>query len=123
MRRLFSLVPVALGASALAMAPAPPSRADVDPHLAMMKRQCLSAGETRDQIKALHLREPFSVLKFAAQHFKAEALSARLCRIDDEFIYEIALLHRAGKFFHAYVNATTGKLVEYKRAAGAPAKN
>ena len=55
--------------------------------------------------------------------FKSEALSAKLCRIDDEFIYEIALLHRDGKFFHAHVNATTGKIVETKRAAAQPAKN
>ena len=64
------------------------------------------------------------MLKHAAQHFKAEALSAKLCRIDDEFVYEIALLHRDGKFFHAYVNATSGKVVELKRAVAAPsAKN
>ena len=81
------------------------------------------AAETRELIKAQHLREPFAVLKYAAQHFKSEALSAKLCRIDDEYIYEIALLHRDGKFFRAHVNATTGKIVEFKRAPAAPAKN
>jgi len=121
--RLFALA--ALSASALALAPSP-SRADGEPRPAGVatKRVCLSPAETRDEIKARHLREPFAVLKHAAQHFKAEALSARLCRIDDEFVYEIALLHRSGKYFHAHVNATTGKYIEYKRPpAAAAAKN
>jgi len=120
--RLFALA--AFSASALALAP--PARADNEPRAtaAIVKRVCLSPAETRDEIKARHLREPFAVLKHAAQHFKAEALSARLCRIDDELVYEIALLHRSGKFFHAHVNATTGKYVEYKRVpAAAAAKN
>ena len=117
--RLTALVPLAIGLSTLA--PTPPAQADGEPHT-IVKRVCLSAAETREQIKAMHLREPFAALKFAAQHFKAEALSAKLCRIDDEFVYEIALLHRDGKYFHAHVNATTGKLVEYKRAAPAPPK-
>ena len=120
MRRLMAFSPLAL-AVALALTPTPPPRAEAEPRVAA-KRQCLSAAETREQIKALHLHEPFAVLKFAAQHFKAEALSAKLCRIDDELIYEIALLHRDGKFFHAHVNATTGKLVDFKRAPSAPPK-
>ena len=112
MRRLTLLALLALIPAASGLAPA---RADGDarpPHKA-----CLSAAETREQIKAMHLREPFAALKFAAQHFKAEALSAKLCRIDDELVYEIALLHRDGKYFHAHVNAVTGKLVETKHAA------
>ncbi len=102
----------------LALAAASPALAD-DTHSAP-KNPCLSAAETREEIKARRLREPFAALKSAAQHFKAEALSARLCRIDDEFVYEIALLHKDGKYFHAHVSAVTGKLVEFKHAA-APA--
>jgi hypothetical protein len=112
MRRPLAIVLLALAATA----PSPAVLADGEPH-AIVKRVCLSAAETREQIKSMHLREPFAALKFAAQHFKAEALSAKLCRIDDEFVYEIALLHRDGKYFRAHVDATTGKLVEYKRAA------
>jgi uncharacterized membrane protein YkoI len=84
------------------------------------KKNCLSAAETREEIKAHGLKEPFAALKSAAQHYKAEALSARLCRIDDEFVYEIALLHKDGRYFHAHVDATTGKLVEIKRPPVAP---
>ncbi len=120
MRRTSALWPIAL--AALLLASAAPARADGEPR-PPPKRVCLAAAETREEIKARHLREPFAVLKHAAQAFKAEALSARLCRIDDELIYEIALLHRDGKFFHAHINATTGKIVEYKRAAPASVKN
>lgn len=115
MRRLSVLVLLALAPTA-----APPAFADGDLR-APSKRVCLSASETREEIKGRRLHEPFAVLKSAAQHFKAEALSAKLCRIDDEFIYEIALLHRDGKFFHAHFNATSGKFVETKRAAAVPA--
>ena len=54
---------------------------------------------------------------------KSEALSAKLCRNEDDFVYEIALLHRDGKFFRAHVSALTGKLVEIKRGSATPAKN
>lgn len=112
MRRPMALLPSALLLAALA---SPPAWADGDTR--PPRKACLSAAETREQIKALHLREPFAALKFAAQHFKAEALSAKLCRIDDELVYEIALLHKDGQYFHAHVNAVTGKLVDSKHAA------
>ena len=60
-------------------------------------RPCLSPSETREEIKSRRLLEPFAVLKSAAAQFKAEALSAKLCRSGDEFVYEIALLHRDGR--------------------------
>jgi hypothetical protein len=112
MRRLLALALFAL------VAAAPQARADGDPH-AEPKLVCLSAAETREEIKARHLREPFAVLKRAGQRYKSEALSAKLCRIDDEFVYEIALLHKDGKFFHVRVNATSGKYVDFKHAAAA----
>ncbi len=86
------------------------------------KRTCLSAAETREEIKGHGLKEPFAALKSAAQHYKAEALSAKLCRIDDEFVYEIAMLHKDGRYFHAHVDASTGKLVEIKRPVVPPPK-
>lgn len=115
MRRFSVLVPIAL---ALAASPA---RAE-EARAAAPKRVCLPASETREEIKKSRLREPFAVLKLAAQHFKAEALSAKLCRIDDEFIYEVVLLHRDGKFFHGHVNATTGKIVDMRRGSSPPPK-
>ena len=75
------------------------------------KPVCLPPSEAREEIKAHHLLEPFAVLKSAAAQFKAEALSAKLCRLDEEFVYEIALLHRDGRFVHVVMNAATGKFI------------
>jgi hypothetical protein len=85
--------------------------AGAEPHAAPPKPLCLSAAETRDEVKARKLLEPFAALKFAAQQRKAEALSARLCHAGDEFIYEITLLHRDGRLTRVEMEAGTGKLI------------
>jgi hypothetical protein len=72
---------------------------------------CLSASETREEISAHHLMEPFAVLKEAASIAKAEALSAKLCRLGEEYVFEIALLDRHGRLVHLVMNAATGKIV------------
>ena len=76
-----------------------------------VKPVCLTAAETREEVKARRLLEPFAALKFAAAQRKAEALSAKLCHTDDEFIYEITLLHRDGRLVHVQMDAGTGKPV------------
>ena len=76
-----------------------------------VKSVCLNPAETREEVKARRLIEPFAALKYAAAQRKAEALSARLCHIGDEFIYEITLLHRDGRLVHVEMEATTGKIV------------
>jgi uncharacterized membrane protein YkoI len=138
MRRFSFLYPAALAVSAALFAPSAALAVEPDTHvvakaveaephaaaaLAAPKKICLSAAETREQIKTSHFIEPFAALKFAAQHFKSEALSAKLCRNEDDYVYEIALLHRDGKFFRAHVSALTGKLVELKHPHEAPPKN
>ncbi len=77
---------------------------------AAAKGVCFATSETREAIKAHHLLEPFVALKSAAVTVKAEALSAKLCRLGDEFVYEIALLHTNGRLVHVVMNAVTGKL-------------
>jgi len=74
------------------------------------KPACLNAAETRETVKSRHLLEPFEALKFAGAQRKAEALSARLCRTGDDFIYEITLLHRDGRLVHVDMEAQTGKI-------------
>ena len=99
---IFSLSAACAWASAaLAEAPRP----------ANPKPVCLSAAETRDEVKAHKLLEPFAALKFAAAQRKAEALSARLCHNGDEFVYEITLLHRDGRLVHVQMDASSGKLI------------
>jgi hypothetical protein len=81
-----------------------------------LKAGCLPPSETREEIKTHRLLEPFAVLKSAAAQFKAEALSAKLCRNGDELVYEIALLHRDGRLVHVVTNAATGKLIGVRNA-------
>jgi uncharacterized membrane protein YkoI len=89
--------------------------AEVEAHGAQ-RPVCLPPSEAREEIKARHFLEPFAVLRSAAAQFKAEALSAKLCRLGDEFVYEIALLHRDGRLVHAVMNAATGRLIGARNA-------
>ena len=83
---------------------------------------CLTPAETREEIKTLKLVEPFHALKSAQTQFKAEPVSAKLCRLGDELIYEIALLHKDGRFVHVVMNAATGKWIELRRVHEPAAK-
>jgi uncharacterized membrane protein YkoI len=85
--------------------------AEAEPHAAGAKPVCLSASETRDEVKAHKLLEPFAALKSAAQQRKAEALTAKLCRVGDDFIYEITLLHRDGRLARVEMEAATGRMI------------
>ena len=93
------------------MARAPVRAAEAEARPVAAKPVCLNAAETREMVKSRRLLEPFAALKSAAALRKAEALSARLCRTGDEFIYEITLLHRDGRLVHVEMEAATGKVV------------
>ncbi len=95
----------------LAMTGAGARAAEADSHPAAAKPACLNAADTREQVKAHKLLEPYAALKNAAQQRKAEALSAKLCVNGDDFIYEITLLHRDGRLIHIQMEAGTGKLI------------
>ena len=86
--------------------------AEIESH-AVTKPVCLNAAETREVVKSRRLLEPFAALKFAAGQRKAEALSARLCRSGDDFVYEITLLHRDGRLVHVEMEAATGKIASH----------
>jgi uncharacterized membrane protein YkoI len=105
--------------------------AEAELHSAAAKPVCLNAAETRELVKSRRLLEPFAALKFAGAQRKAEALSARLCRTGDDFIYEITLLHRDGRLVHVEMEAASGKIAarpahephETHEAHEPPAKN
>ena len=84
------------------------------------KGACFATAETREEIKTHHLLEPFVALKSAAASVKAEALTAKLCRLGEEFVYEIALLHRDGRLVHVVMNAVTGKLTNPRASHETP---
>ena len=88
-----------------------------------LKSGCLPPSETREEIKTRRLLEPFAALKSAAAQFKAEALSAKLCRNGDELVYEIALLHRDGRLVHVVTSAATGKVISVRNAREPGPKN
>jgi uncharacterized membrane protein YkoI len=84
--------------------------AEVALHVAAAKPACLNAAETRETVKTRRLLEPFAALKFASAQRKAEALSAKLCRTGEDFVYEITLLLRDGRLVHVDMEAGTGKI-------------
>jgi hypothetical protein len=117
-----TVLALALALSALSVSAGLARAGEAEVRVAI-KSGCLPPSETREEIKAHRLLEPFAVLKSAAAQFKAEALSAKLCRNGDELVYEIALLHRDGRLVHVVTNAATGKLIAVRNAREPPAKN
>ena len=74
-------------------------------------RTCFTSSETREKVVSRRLSEPFRLLRGAAGHFEGEALRAKLCRWNDDYVYEIALLRRDGHIVHVYLNAVSGQAV------------
>lgn len=72
-------------------------------------RTCFNSAETREKITSRRLSEPFRLLRGAAGRAQGEALRAKLCRWNDDYVYEIALLRRDGHIIHVYLNATSGQ--------------
>jgi hypothetical protein len=116
-----SFHPLILALSASLCAP-PANAAPLDIPVAA-RSVCFPTSQTREEIKGHHLVEPFVALKNAAATVKAEALSAKLCRLGEEFVYEIALLHRDGRLVHVVMNAANGKLVNTRISHEMPPRN
>ena len=75
--------PIVLAGAAICLAATAPARAAESPPA--VKGVCFSTGETREEIKTHRLVEPFVALKSAEKAVvKAEALSAKLCRLASE---------------------------------------
>ena len=76
-----------------------------------VRLECLKAAETREAVRARHFLEPFAAVKIAARETKAEALSAKLCRMGGDWIYSITLLRHDGHTAHIWLDAATGRVV------------
>ncbi len=73
-------------------------------------RVCFNPAETRANITAHRLSEPFRALR--AGRAQGEALRAKLCKWkQDEFVYEISVLRRDGRIVRLYMNAQNGQAV------------
>jgi uncharacterized membrane protein YkoI len=77
-------------------------------------RACLSAAETRESVSAHQLREPMTLLRDAAAQTRAEPLGARLCRWNEQFVYEMSLLRRDGRVVRVFVDAASGSRVNMR---------
>ena len=79
-----------------------------------LDRVCFSTAETREKILAHGLFEPFRVMRSTASRSQAEAIGVKLCRWNEELVYEMSLLHRDGRVIHVFVNAKTGVVIVSK---------
>jgi len=71
-------------------------------------RICLNAADTRSAIVAHSLADPLATLRAAARKGQADPLRSRLCRWNDKFVYEMALLRRDGKVIRVFIDAANG---------------
>jgi hypothetical protein len=75
--------------------------------------ECFSVAQTRQKIAQHRLAEPFPLMRAESSANQADALSTRLCRIGELFLYEINLLRRDGRVIRVFVDAASGKPSPY----------
>ena len=75
---------------------------------AQATRACMSAAEARAVIARHRLVDPMGALRAAARQGQAEPLRSRLCRWNDKFVYEMALLRRDGRVIRVFLDARDG---------------
>ena len=80
-----------------------------------IERTCLTAAETRIVVRENKLTDPGTAQRTAAAQAHAEALRARLCRWNEDYVYEITLLSRDGKVMQVNVRAADGTLAGPRR--------
>lgn len=87
-----------------------PARGEESRRDSWRARTCFNAAQTRENVAAHRLAEPFSALRVGGQ--QGEALRAKLCRWkQDEWIYEVSVLRRDGRIVRLYMNAQNGQSV------------
>jgi uncharacterized membrane protein YkoI len=75
-------------------------------------RVCLDATQTRAAISEHKLANPVVAQRNAAIHVGGgEFLRSRLCRWNEDYIYEISLLLRDGHVTQVYIRAEDGRIV------------
>ena len=78
------------------------------------ERVCFTPAETREQILAHNLAEPFRALHSAARELDAQPIGLKLCRRRGELVYELSLLRHDGRVIRLSVNAKTGQVTGSK---------
>ncbi|HEY8070639.1 MAG TPA: hypothetical protein VIE47_01570 [Methylocystis sp.] len=75
--------------------------------------ECFSVAQTRQKIAQHRLAEPFPLMRAESNANQADALSTRLCRLGELFLYEINLLRRDGRVIRVFIDAASGKPSPY----------
>jgi len=104
-----SMVPAFLFPLALYAAPVAPPLLSAEAPAARPAFSCVAAAEARAAIVRHKLADPSSALRAMARRAQAEPLRSRLCRMEEQFVYEMALLRRDGKVVRVYVDAQDGR--------------
>lgn len=73
------------------------------------RRQCMSAAETREAVGAHGLIGPLEAVRDAQALGRGELLRSRLCRWDQEYVYELTLLKHDGHVLRVFLNAKDGR--------------
>ena len=95
------------------MMPLSPARADGE-----RVRGCMTTTQARDILIDQKLIAPFRALGEGARSAQGDAVGLQLCRLTDQFVYDVTVLRRDGRVVHALVDARTGQPM----APGRPAK-
>ncbi len=74
-------------------------------------RQCLNPADAREALAKNKFTDPAAALRSAAAIAHADPLRSRLCRWNEDYVYEITLLRRDGKVMNVFIRAEDGSLV------------
>jgi len=85
------------------------------PANAQSSRVCLDDAQTREAIAEHKLANPVVAQRLAARQSGGELLRSRLCRWNEEYIYEVSLLPHDGKVEQVYVRAKDGQIAAKPR--------
>ena len=74
-------------------------------------RFCLNPKDARDALDKNKFTDPAAALRSAAAVAHADPLRSRLCRWNEDYVYEITLLRRDGKVMQVVIKADDGSLM------------
>ena len=74
-------------------------------------RLCLNPVDTREALVKNKFTDPAAALRSAAAVAHADPLRSRLCRWNEDYVYEVTLLRRDGKVMQVFIKADDGSLV------------
>jgi hypothetical protein len=75
---------------------------------AIRVRACVSPGQARDILISQRLVAPFRAFGEAMRSGDGEVVGLQLCRVNDDFVYDVTLLRRDGRVVHVLINARNG---------------